>query len=372
MRVTAERARMASAAAEFPRDPEGSNYLEFPKEPGPWLRQQLLGFTRKTARPEQFPGLHPGPIPADEPFVILGNIDVEKSRRPAGDRIPCAMCTPNRFYQGKFIYVPRLRCVTIIGHCCADKEVLDSANQVFDAKQKLQSQENYLLKAQPLTTAKLAVLKATESKVFEVKRLHKALKRGAEHIVEYLRNIKREGGRLTVDVPLMAANDAEWIGNLTNQDVSRYKTIEIGTLKGLAVSLAKFEPERELASMRQVLTMLNVGSDQDEVFYFVAELSESDREERVKLFRNVDQQYSKFSKRLADFAAFFEPENIALLNRWGNHRNNSLQLHAQFENLYGIGTSKRLRIGNYQGEALMIVSKELWKQVPAWEYVSYD
>jgi hypothetical protein len=369
---------MASAAAEFPRPIDGGPaYRAYPKEPGPYLHQELLDFSKRTARPEEFPGLHPGPIPHDEPFVILGNIDIDKSRRPAGDLIPCAMCTPNRFLQGKHIYVPRFQCVTIIGHCCADKDTLASATQTFDAKVQKESEENYLLKALPLVGSKLDVLEAVQAKAVEGRRLHRLFNRNASHILDYLRNIRRNGGTLTVSTKIPIDHEAERFAGpagYKRDEEEQYKTTQIGTLHGLCIAVAKYEPDRELILIRQALSQLSVQRDEEETFYYVADLSDSDRESQVTLLRNIDRTYSRFSKRLAEFVSFFEEDNIALLNKWGKHPDNLLNIHARFERPpYGLAPgTRRFVVGNPQGQAVMLVSNVLWKALPHWEYVSFD
>lgn len=367
---------MASAAADFPRDPTQPLYRQYLKEPAPGLHQELLEFSKQTAHPEEFPGLHPGPIPRDEPFVILGNIDVEKSRRPSDDRIPCAMCTPNRFLHGKFIYVPRLQCVTIIGHCCADKDTLDNAVKTFDAKIKAQSEENYLLKALPLVGAKLQALATALPKANEAKRLHKLLHRNAPHIVDYLRGIRRENGALVVSAEAQVDDEVERFAGpagFRRNETERHRTTQIGILRGLCVSLGSYEPDFELTTIRQALAEVKVDGDDEEIFYFVADLIPRDRETYTTLLRNIDRNYSRFAKRLNEFAAFFEADNISLLNKWGRHPDNLLNIHAHYESPYGVPAgTKRLEIGNPQGRTVMLVSVVLSKALPAWEYVSYD
>jgi len=372
---------MASAAAEFPSLlKEECTFRVYPKEPGPFLYRELLDFTKRTARPEEFPGLHPGPILPDEPFIILGNIDVDKSRRPAGDLIPCAMCTPNRFLSGKFIYVPRLQCVTIIGHCCADKETLESAEDAFDAKRQRQREEDFLLNAWPVVTNKIFCVDAVRPIATEARRLHRILHRRVAHVQTYIHDLRREGGELSITIherPRDNDNndEDERVGpSGFKRKVERIRIERFGTLQGFTVSLANYEPDCELSSIATRLSQLRVPLGHEDIFYYVADLDDECRRKEVRFFRELDRDYSRFKKRLYDFISFFDVENIVAFNRWGTHPENPLSIHARYERPpYGVASAtKRLVIGNPQGQASILVSPVLWNPMPNWEYFGFE
>jgi hypothetical protein len=78
---------------------------DFPSRPLVALEQQFREWTLQTARPEDFPGLHHGPIDRREDFVKLLEFEADpgKRRRQGLEKIPCAMCAPNKFYRGCFV-----------------------------------------------------------------------------------------------------------------------------------------------------------------------------------------------------------------------------------------------------------------------------
>jgi hypothetical protein len=364
-------------AGDFPRNPNGPVFTVYKKEPGPDLYKRLLEFIRETPRPENFPGLHPGPIAEDEPFTILGNIDVNKARRPAGDLIPCAMCTPNRFLSGKFIFVPALECVTIIGHCCADQVNMEHAVRVFDAKTQKDREESYLLRALPVVPQKILAIGAIKPVTAEATRVHGKFRREAAHIQKYIRDIKKAGGSLTVEEQLPEQEEED--GNRETvgprgfgRGADRIRVHQIGSLHGMIVALDHYDPTTELAAIKNKLSGCFWSESEEDILYHVADLQDGERQALTGRIRTADQEYSKFTKRLAEFVSFFDAANIRQLHAWGSHALNNLAIEAMIDQPAKMPAgSRRYVIGNRQGRATIIIAPQMWLPFPSWEYLDF-
>lgn len=126
------------------------SYRIFKDKPLPAFVEQVRALLKQHHQPELISDLNHDPIHRDEVFDILGEIDIDPSKRPEQDLAPCPMCQPNKFMHGRLCWFPALQCCAIIGHCCANKAHNADAEMRYRALSVQRWREDYFLAALPL------------------------------------------------------------------------------------------------------------------------------------------------------------------------------------------------------------------------------
>jgi hypothetical protein len=179
----------------------------FRTPPGNYLIEEFLAHIRRTGQPETFPGLHRGPIAKTEPFLLLKKFEVDRRKRPGGDLAPCPMCQPNKYLRGSLIFLPDLRAVAAIGHCCADKENLAIADRKYRERIARDSEDDYLIAHIPLIPAYLSVVERVRPAAREAERIYRSFRNAGAPFQRPLRLVKKVGGLLALDEQIRVPAD---------------------------------------------------------------------------------------------------------------------------------------------------------------------
>jgi hypothetical protein len=292
----------------------------FKTRPGQDLINKFMAHIRETGQPETFPGLYCATIAKTEPFLILKRFDIDRKKRPARDKAACPMCQPNKYLSGTLIYIPRLLAIAAIGHCCADKDNLAASSREYRERTERDEQETYLLAHVPLVPACLSVIEKARPAAREARRVYRHFRtRGAEFQRE-LRLVKMNSGRLTVSEQIegetAAFGPAGFRSPTTNVNI---REVEFGTLRGMIALNTQYDPVGELDRIQSRLRTHNHAETEDAYLEYIAEMTPLPRRAATVQLREAANHYSKFQARIADFCAFFTPENLRRIHDWASH-----------------------------------------------------
>jgi hypothetical protein len=292
------------------------------QQPTPAFEDEFREWVRRTGCPEDFPGLHPGPILKTEPFIKLVPIEVEKAKRVGRGKIPCAMCQPDKFYSGSLVYLPHLRATAIIGHCCADKENAAEANREYKVRKTKEREENYLLEKIPFVPQALAAIRQARPAAQEASHVYRHFRKNGAEFFNPLKLINKAGGNLTVE-EVVRTNQVGPAGYRSRGSKNDVRTISFGVLDGGICFLSDYNPVRELDAVERNLKRHACGKDPNSALDYIVTLKDNDRHAAYVELTEAHRGFLKFRGRLADFFAFFEGANIERVNRWGVHPANT-------------------------------------------------
>ncbi len=295
-----------------------------------YLIEEFLGHIRHTGQPETFPGLHHGPIAKTESFSLLRRFDIDRSKRPDGDLAPCPMCQPNKYLRGSLIYLPNLRAVAAIGHCCADKENLAAADRDYRERIEGDFEDDYLIAHIPLIPAYLSVVERVRPAAREVERIYRSLRNAGKSFQRPLRLVKKVGGLLALDEQLRVSADMAGPAGFRSRTSIINQRIEFGFLRGMIALGSDYDPVRELNRIVTAVQSYNHGETDDALLDYVTALDAQSRHAATIKLREAGTGYLKFQDRIADFCNFFTPENIQLLNQWASHPVNPHRFETYF------------------------------------------
>lgn len=292
----------------------------FKDMPGQYLIDEFLAHVRSTAEPESFAGIHPGPLDKTEPFRKLAPFSVDRRKRADGQMAYCPMChQPNKFLEGAFVYLPRLQAVAAIGHECAAKETRDAAERDYRARRDRQIEEDYLLANLPRVPAKLAAIEQVRPAAAEALRVFRLLRKDAPTALRQLRAVKQQGARLivaeTIDDNIVAIGPAGFKGSSGKQT----RDIAFGILSGTTAVINDYNPIAELDRIKQVLQLYAGHPTEDAALNVICSMTDAERQWATTRLRQTDDAFRKFQSRIADFCAFFSPENIGRIGAWTSH-----------------------------------------------------
>jgi hypothetical protein len=230
------------------------------------------------------------------------------------------MCQPNKpkYLHGSLIYLPSLQAVAAIGHCCADKENLAAATREYNERIKRNDEEDYLLAHIPLVPAYLSVLERVRPAAREAERIYREFRKAGAVFQRPLRLVQKVGGRLAVEEQLAVQPGAP-AGLRTRQSSFTTREIEFGFMCGLIALTGDYNPVRELDRIVAAVTPHNHGDSGEAALDYIAPLDSLSRHAATVKLRQAPKDYSRFRRRLADFCAFFTPDNIRLIHQWASH-----------------------------------------------------
>jgi hypothetical protein len=321
------------------------------------FENEVRAHVRKTGQPETFEALFHGRIAKTEPFIILSRIDIDRRKRPEGDKAPCPMCQPNKFLHGYLCWFHERRLAAVIGHCCADKDVAAAAERRFRAERDRKHEEDYLMVALPLVGQKLDALKVVRRSADEALRLYRKM-RGAKSVHAALREIAHDGGRLILHEEVGEA--VKVVGgpdNFRRKGKIEFRQVDLGKLDGLTATLTNYNPVKEHEWIERTLEPLNVGNTEEEVVEFICTLDDRRRHIAAILLRDADKRFGKMKARLEDFASFFAKENLRRLDDWGGHEANRIPIRVTERRVAG---QRRLEISVQGDVAALSPNPVLW------------
>jgi hypothetical protein len=252
-----------SMIRSIPASINAPSWRIFNDRPTVYLNEQFNLHIRKTGQPETFPGIHPGPIAKDEPFIKLMSFSIEGKARLQGDLAPCPMCRPNKYLHGFLIYLLRLKAVAAIGHCCADKETLAAADREFKARQTRDSEEGYLLTNIPLVPSRLRAAENVRPSANEALRVFRHFRRDGAEFRRALNFVKKQVGRLTLSEVIDGETAAYGPAGFGRHGAAQTRDIEFGILSGIMALNADYNPVAELDRISQALRPHDRGTSEE-------------------------------------------------------------------------------------------------------------
>ena len=307
-------------------DGGGLPFRQFTTEPTKLFVDQVAEHIKQTGQPETCDGLFRGQLDQDTRYRILRKINIDRRKRPEGDRATCPMCTPNRFLEGAIVYCHEIGVVAVIGHCCATHA--DEAQRDFRKAELKWSQETYLMAALPQLRGKQQALAKLRGAADAALALYRKFRLGAPRLHQHLRDVAVRGGRLVLYEVLRTADEdqgdrrdytgpAGFRGKGSSETETRDHTF--GVIGGVTATLSNYNPVKELADAIRFADSMVFTGDEGAAIDFVAQLDDDParRGAAVAICQGTDHRYKKFSSRLVDFLAFWDADNVERLNQYG-------------------------------------------------------
>lgn len=313
----------------------------------------------ETGLPETFPGLHPGPIARDEPFRILHPISVPRAKRPLGDKAPCPMCQPNKFYEGKLVYFFKLKAVAIIGHCCASAVTRNEAQLEYDAREALERAEGYLLERLPQVPLALERALALQPAVVEAQRVYDRFRKDGGRFQQALRKAVRGAGELTVTEVIGSALPGGPAGMRTSGSTVQTRDIRFGRLEGEVAVAATCAIAADLQKCVSALRSFDRGPGEDAAIDFVVALDDDEKAECSKRLEAAIGTIERVRHWLASFRVFFGATNLDRISRWGTHGEAPIALAASLE-AFGSHGEKLFEIKGEGRRFGIVIDPALW------------
>jgi len=309
----------------------------FRDRPGRSLEEEFRAHVRETFRPETFPGLHPGPIPKDTPFFKLAPVDIDKGKRAPGDYVPCPMCQPNKFLSGFLVWFPSLQAIAVIGHCCADKEVLAAADREYKERIAREQQEDFLLAELPLVPSRLAVIQQARPGAEHALHLHRLFKKNGAPFFRMLQEVNRAGGYLRLAYEAEVRTAGVGPSGYRGGDNPSVTFREFGRLDGSTALLSTYNPLQELDQAYRWLAHYTGKATEEEALEYIVGLSPQDRKMAAGHIASATAAFARYQQRLADFGSFFSPANLDRVAAWAS----APEQRDQFEVEHG-GTAEQM------------------------------
>lgn len=341
----------------------------FAKKPPPEFVERFKQHVEKTGEPESFEGLYYQKISKDEEFVKLAGFVVSPKKRRDGKKADCPMCSPNKYFEGLLVYLPRLEAVAAIGHCCANKENMAKAKAEYDRKVKSDIEIEYLLQNIPLVPSCVSICDSLMPCATQANITYREFKRSKAGVWKALSGLKKIGGRLYVTEeisrnPTLEGGPSGLRGRGSNAADTR--DIDFGALQGLTVFNSSFDPVGGLKCIMDLLSAFDHGKDEDDALSYVADL-ESNIDELDYAFdalHGAGKLFRKLRSELEDYSRFFLTDNLARLAGWMSHELNNSPLTLNFREERGI---KTLSFRN-RASAGSTTSCNLVVQPALWDY----
>jgi hypothetical protein len=336
----------------------------FKDRPTRFFLDEFRDHIRKTNQPEIFAGLHRGPISKSARFQKLLEFTVDQQKRPQKDKVPCPMCQPNKFLNGWLIYLPDLQAVAAIGHCCADQENLAAADRRYKDERLRDYEEDYLLANLPFVEARLATLLQVRLAAEEARRIYLHFRGKGSEFQKALRKVKEHSGLLTITEEIAGEIAAYGPSGLRSSGSTRQtRDIVCGRLEGSTALIAEYNPVKELDLISNWLNGLRCEPTTEAALNWIIGLSAKERHSATVLLKEADDRFANFQKRIRDFCAFFDRDNIARIDTWGSHPQSPYQFRAS------IGDDRGRRICSFErmGTAFRVVlNPVLWRYEATW------
>ncbi len=335
-------------------------FRRFRERPNLIFVNQVRDLIHQTGLPENIPELYRGQISRDEKFYLLAEVNIEKGKRPNGDKAPCPRCTPNRFLSGVLAYLPRLEAVACIGHCCAGAEAQAEANREAKERDTRDHEEGYLLAHLPKVADRIRAVGMVLPVAKEAKHVFDLFHGRAEPIQRQLREIKMRGGMLVLyeELDREAVND----GPRAFGSSGNVREVGFGAMVGGTALLAAYNPVRDIEKCCERMSRLNKGESEADAVEFIVTLSEQERGFAYKELQECDRIAKSIVRKLADFASFFSEGNLQRLAAWGGHLLNGQPLEVETE------MKDVMRVVHLSGSGCrvqFVISPVLWKPLEA-------
>lgn len=287
----------------------------------------------KASRPEEIPGLSwTKPDFAAPSHKIIRKFDVDPKKRPDGARVACAICSLNhpKFYEGYVLWSPD-GYLRLIGHVCgADEERFGQLRFRQLVKRREQEElDNLLL---DWLTVNVADIRPIEQEIHAMRAFalaweteQKALFRDVRMLAELLENAaRRHGGVLTV---MQESSSARLVAAAAGGAArSLHETVAIGRLIGGTFLLrpTKHKRSRQVEGILEAFAKIPQGDADAPIMALIDE----DAEQAITIaggtvFRAMERAVA-LADECEDARRFFQPDNIALLERWGGDDRNPL------------------------------------------------
>lgn len=347
----------------MPESLERAAHRRFETRPPPQYVSEIQKIIGQTAAPELCDDLHKGPISNREPFQILAPVSIARGRREDGSKAPCPMCSPNKFYEGKLVYFPRLKSVAVIGHCCAASDVRQEAEAQYRREQALERAQDFLVTEVPKSASRVAELKSALPVAEEAQRVFGQMKSRAGYYVNLLRRATKGSGRLGVDEVVERRGDGPR-GLRAAGSTYDTRTIDIGEVRGRIAFATKFMPADELAAVVEVF-LRYAAHDEGDALEKVVTMREEDRIDAESSLAGAISRFEKVLADLTEFRLFFDPENVRRINEWGSHPSAQYRISIDCRRRHRIANRVVIDLAGGPRGAGIVIEDALWLPLPA-------
>lgn len=317
----------------------------FKDRPSGIFIDEFAAHVKETGEPETFKGLFRGKIPRDAEFKRLRPFSIDRVKRPNADMAPCPRCGQNdKFLHGDLAWFPKHQYCAAIGHCCAGHEALAAAEREFKWRQKRDHQESYLLAGLPLIEAKLSVVRSIRPQCAEALRVYRQFRKEAPQLHGILRQIKEQyGGHLMVTTVLRDSDDEteadDYTGPAGFRGRGRHQVetrdTDLGMMTGLVALHRDFNPVKDLEYIERQLLAFGITPTEEEAVELIVNMSEKEKTAAVAFLQSADKKFAQLAARLAEFWSFFSADNIALVQRYADHRDSRIYVQARHQTANG-------------------------------------
>lgn len=308
----------------------------FPEKPTDAFVQEFIKFVRETGCPEEFPGLFWGTISEDEEYILLKkDFQIDIKKRAKRDRAFCPRCNQkNKYLKGSLAYFPHLKIAAAIGNECASNDVQDQAEKLYKQQERVSNARKYLLNNVAGIPKRLEILKSSSKAAREARRLFLRIRQESDQFHTQLKAAKRNNGKLSVVREIkgeLSKLGMRQKSSPTGETSISTIEVEIGNLIGLTMAQSNYDPIKELKEITSILTALpdELIRNKDNLENFLSLSSDQFIEDSYKLLSKSDKKFKSYQDRIQDFLSFFERHNISLLNRWGTHEDNPLNIKVE-------------------------------------------
>jgi hypothetical protein len=310
--------------------PDGFRFApSYPFPPSP-DNERIVAAIR-ASRPEDIPGLvWTPPDFAARGHKIIRKFDIDRKKRPDGALIPCCMCSRDhpKYLAGAVLWSPD-GYLRLIGHVCAAKEEhFGEARYRQLVRQREQEELDNATLAWMETN--VAALKPVAASLAELRapidfweEQQRRFFREVAPLAERLERIaRREGGMLTIAQESSAARLVTAAGGGGRTAASQYETVAIGMLSGSSfLHRPGTKRSRQLEGILEAFAYIPDGNREEQLMALFDGGEHAVTTATGLAFRNM-QRAATLAEECAAARQFFTPDNIALLESWGDDDRN--------------------------------------------------
>lgn len=306
-----------------------------PFEPVSWpppkpMVTGIVEHINQTGEPETAPGLHKGPISKTAPFLIVRDISVPRERRPDGAKAPCPMCQPNKFFEGKLVWLTEVHALAVIGHCCAASETRLAAEREFREREARERAVDYLLDRLPSLPELRKKCHDLEGRVTAAQEVHDHFRADGAGFQRTLRRATKNDGRLTVEEVIGKLDQDGPSGRMAAGSTVQTRQVTFGILAGRAAIAENCRVLSEFERAHENLHALPYLPCDDAILSFLASLEDEPLLRYGKALREGIEGLAGVERSLDDLAAFFTRQNARRITEWGAHHDAPDYLRANF------------------------------------------
>ncbi len=282
-------------------------------------RSAFINFLKAGGQSDDFAGLDFGPVPRALPFRKIADFEITRDKRIDRGMIPCAMCGPKeKFLEGSLVWIEGRHSITLIGHCCADKENQRRAEEEYLERMERTRAEDFLLACLPHTKAALAAIDQALAAAVEAERVKAAFSRKFPAAVQALKTVSKSGGVLSHTERIKDQFDKvgpRGLGRLNT------RTVTVGYLFGASALGSGFHPAKDLRVARtRIYALLCEESEEAALEVITSRYANStDLKRAAKLLLAAGKEFKNSLRLLQEFRSFFAESNFATINEWARH-----------------------------------------------------